>query len=600
MCGIVGYTGQQEAAPLLVTGLKLLEYRGYDSAGLVVMNAGKPQRVRSLGYVENLERALSDNGVRGTVGIAHTRWATHGVPHEKNAHPHSDATQTFFVVHNGIIENYEAIRNYVGDQVHYTSETDTEVIAHLLSFEYARTHSVEEAFKLVCARIRGSYGLAVVSSHEPEKIFFARYASPLLLGRGETGMFVCSDIAPLIGNCTHVVYLNDGEWGYVSPSGMRIYTKGGEEVSPDEHVVPESIDAETKGSYAHYMQKEMLEAPRVIQSALAGRLKAGQTNPHLRELDSCGAWSSCAHLRIIACGTSYHAALYGKYIIESVSHIPVTVEIASEFRYKTYLPVTGEIVIAISQSGETADTRAGVLLAKSRGIPTIGLVNVALSTIAREVDTCILLNAGPERSVASTKACISQSVVCALLALTRIADESIAEELRNALLELSTHASMTLSMLSKIDGTVRALAQADNIFCLGRGGLYAVALEAALKLKEVAYIHAEGYPGGELKHGSLALIDARVPTLAFVSRNELLRDKLLSNIAEVRSRGGAVVEVSNSVSEQSTYIQTPTVSVFVEPIIHFVAAHMITYAIGCARGTPIDKPRNLAKAVTVE
>ena len=598
MCGIIGYTGSRRAAPLLTGALQQLEYRGYDSAGLSLYESGAFIRVRSLGYVSQLKEKVEGIALQGTMGIAHTRWATHGAPSEKNAHPHADASGLFHVVHNGIIENHADIRSALGIQS-YSSDTDTEVIAHLVSKYYNETHSVSESFARMCNTIQGSYAIALVSTHEPQTIYFARKSSPLLIGVADDGVFICSDIAPLVGMVKKVLYLNDGDRGYVhATEGVRELNGAvfmGNYVSPPEHT-----DAGEKGAYPHYMKKEMYEAPQVIQAALRGRLEAGKTKPYFVELEAIGqAWDMCAHIRIVACGTSFHAALYGKYIIESIAHIPVTVEIASEFRYSTYLPHLNEVVIVVSQSGETADTRAALQCAREHGVPTLGIVNVEHSTIAREVDVCILLNAGREVSVASTKACISQSVVLALLALTKAYDVSVAHELTTALLSLSVQARDVLERDAEYKKALGDFKDAETVFCLGRGGTYSVALEAALKLKEVAYVHAEGYPGGELKHGSLALIGITVPTIAFVPQDPLLREKMQSNIAEVQARGGPVICVSSAEGPEIK-IKTPSVSQYVTPIIYTMVAHMIAYHIGVARNTSIDKPRNLAKAVTVE
>lgn len=601
MCGIIGYTGKRQAAPLLLTGLEQLEYRGYDSAGISVMHAGLCVRARATGYVSELRKVVSTKDIKGTAGIAHTRWATHGAPLEKNAHPHTDAQGQFHVVHNGIIENHQSLRAALPASIQYSSDTDTEVIAHLLSEAYRKSHSVEGAFTEVVSQLSGSYGLAVVCVHEPERIYIAKRASPLLVGIGTGETYVSSDIVPLIGMAHHAIYLKDGELGWITPTEVHIQTIMGNPVQQEQHPVPEASLASSKGVYAHYMQKEMHEAPHVIQAAMKNRLHAGVIRPLFPELQVVKEkWLRCNHLRVVACGTSYHAALYGKYVIEAVAHIPVTVEIASEFRYRTYLPVADEIVVGVSQSGETADTYAALMLARDRGVPTIGIVNVEGSTIARGVDACVLLRAGPEMSVASTKACIGQSVIFAMLALSRATDEGIATSLSDSLSQLAARATETLEKNINRDA-LNEFKEAQTVFCLGRGGEYSVAMEAALKLKEVAYIHAEGYPGGELKHGSLALIDVTVPTLAFLSEDETLRSKLISNIAEIRSREGRVTVVSSEkLSEADAHISIPKTSVYVAPILHTMIAHLVSYHIGCMRGTPIDKPRNLAKAVTVE
>lgn len=601
MCGIIGYTGKKQAAPLLVSGLEQLEYRGYDSAGISVLDGARCTRVRTAGYVAGLKKAVESKHVHGTTGIAHTRWATHGPPTEKNAHPHTDTLEEFHVVHNGIIENHAALRAALPTGTQYSSDTDTEVIAYHLSHSYEKHHSVEKAFKDVLSLLTGSYGLAVVSVHEANRIYVAKQASPLIIGIGSGEMYICSDMTALVGKVQNALYMKDGEWGWVTPTDVSIFNKNGEPLQQELHPVPEATALTEKGIYKHYMQKEMNEAPRVIQSALEGRLMVGALTPTLPELKKVQeAWDACRHIRFIACGTSYHAALYGKYIIETIAHVPVTVEIASEFRYRTYLPDPTEVVIGISQSGETADTAAALALAHERKVPTIAIVNVESSTIARSVDACILLHAGPEMSVASTKACVGQSIVCALLALSKATHPNTAQSLSDALSKLAIHATETLE--KSIDqAVIQQFKNAQTVFCLGRGGEYAVAMEAALKLKEVAYIHAEGYPGGELKHGSLALIDGHVSTLAFISEDETLRSKLVSNIAEVRSRGGKVVVVtSKRMDDIDACIYIPEVSVYVAPIIHTIVAHRIAYEVGCMQGTPIDKPRNLAKAVTVE
>jgi glutamine---fructose-6-phosphate transaminase (isomerizing) len=598
MCGIIGYTGTKPVAQLLIEGLQQLEYRGYDSAGVSISSGTTITRVRAVGYVEQLRQKIDAVHPSGTTGIAHTRWATHGSPSERNAHPQVSTSDAFHVVHNGIIENYKEIRARLGPCV-YASDTDTEVIVQLMDVYYAETHSVAEAFKKTCNELRGSYAIALLSTHEPGTIFFARKASPLLIGVCESGAFICSDIGPLMGKIQKVLYVSDGDIGYIDSKGVA-YTIDGKSLTAGYQNAPEREGATEKGVYKHFMEKEMKEAPQVIQAALRGRLHAGITVPEFVELEGMkDAWKKCTQFRIVACGTSFHAALYGKYILETISRIPVVVEIASEFRYRTYIPAAHEILIVVSQSGETADTIAALQCAKACNVPTVGIVNVEHSTIARAVDTCILLHAGPEMSVASTKACVSQSVVFALLALLRVADAEAADELRTALLALSIHATSVLERDKDLERVLECLKNSHTVFCLGRGGTFSVALEAALKLKEVAYIHAEGYPGGELKHGSLALIDTEVPTIVFVPEAGVLRDKMLSNVAEIHARGGATITVSSDDDGDST-IHTPKVSAYVAPILHTMIAHEIAYCAGLMRGTSIDKPRNLAKAVTVE
>jgi glucosamine--fructose-6-phosphate aminotransferase (isomerizing) len=584
-----------------------LEYRGYDSAGISLLKKnGQIQRMRVTGYVSKLVEAFQkEEKMTSVCGIGHTRWATHGAPSEANAHPHSDCSGAFHVVHNGIIENHTELRAFLadgGDHV-FSSGTDTEVIAHLLEHFFKKEKNVEKAFFATIQLLKGSFGIVVLSMHSPGVLYVARRSSPILLGVAKEGVYVASDAAPFAGVTEKIVHLLDDQVAIVTKKGVvDVRTLKGMPVPYDVVTLSAANEEHSKGAYAHYMLKEIHEAPEVISAALRGRISPSGTDVVLGGLESIAQQlQQVTRFRIIACGTSYHAALLGKTAFEAIAHIPTEVEIASEFRYRTYVPSAGEVVVAISQSGETADTLAGIRKAKQLGIPTIGIVNVVGSSIAREVDAGLYCYAGPEISVASTKACISQATVCMLIAL-RFASGQKRAEIITELICLPEKARVLLHDTAEIEAYARAVASKEHMFFIGRGGEAAVSYEAALKAKEVAYMYAEGYPAGELKHGSLALITQDVPTVAFASSNATIAEKLDSNIQEVLARGGQVLLVAPLQAKTShcTTIYIPRAHEVIQPILHTIVAHLMTYFIGAARKTSIDKPRNLAKAVTVE
>jgi glucosamine--fructose-6-phosphate aminotransferase (isomerizing) len=609
MCGIVGYIGPQTASPLLIEGLKRLEYRGYDSAGIATMNGTGLETRKAKGKISMLETLVNGSPVHGTVGIAHTRWATHGPPNECNAHPHHDCTNTIAVVHNGIIENYGALRRMLLQQGHqFKSETDTEVLAHLIEAAMdgdALEDAVIDALHLV----EGTYGIAVISSREPDKIVCARKGSPLLIGLGEGEFFVASDAAAILQHTRSVVYLDDGEMGVLTRDGYEVLDLGARRVRKGVSRIDWDLDQIEKSGFDHFMLKEIVEQPQTVQNTMRGRLvvdegfsKLGGINLTRDELQAVD------RVIITACGTSWHSGLIGELYIEELARIPVSVEYASEFRYRNPIVTKNTLCIVISQSGETADTLAAMREAKRRGAKTLGLVNVVGSTIAREDDGGIYLHAGPEIGVASTKAFTSQVIALALLTLklARRREMSVMQgrELAQAMLKLPEQIQSILDRSSEIDALAERFKDATNFLYLGRGYNFPVALEGALKLKEISYIHAEGYPAAEMKHGPIALIDENMPVV-FIAPHDAVFDKIVSNIQEVKARGGRVIAITSQ-DEAVLHglidheIRIPQTVDMLYPILSVVPLQLLAYYIAVKRGLNVDQPRNLAKSVTVE
>jgi glucosamine--fructose-6-phosphate aminotransferase (isomerizing) len=610
MCGIVGYIGTRMAQPVLIEGLKRLEYRGYDSAGVSLMNgngAGVQTR-KAKGKIAMLESAIAKNPVDGNVGIAHTRWATHGPPNECNAHPHHDCTGTISVVHNGIIENYGPLRAMLKQMGHtFVSDTDTEVLAHLV--EAAFDGNLEDAVVDALALVEGTYGIAVISSKEPDKIVAARKGSPLLIGIGEGENYVASDVAAILAHTRQVVYLDDGEMAILTRDGYQVCDLDQQIVKKRVNRIDWNLDEIEKGGFDHFMLKEIMEQPTTIENTMRGRLvtdegfsKLGGLNLTMDELKNID------HIILTACGTSWHSALIGKLMIEEHARIRCEVEYASEFRYRNPIVSDRTLCIVISQSGETADTLAAMREAKRRGAKTLGLVNQVGSTIAREDDGGIYLHAGPEIGVASTKAFTSQVVALALLTLKlgRIRNMSVVKgrEIAQALEALPKQIQSILDRAPEIEKIAEAFTDATNFLYLGRGYSFPAALEGALKLKEISYIHAEGYPAAEMKHGPIALIDAEMPVV-FIAPHDSVFDKVVSNVQEVKARGGRVIAITSRVEPSlegkiDYEIRIPETIDMLNPVLAAIPLQLLSYYIAAKRGLNVDQPRNLAKSVTVE
>jgi glutamine---fructose-6-phosphate transaminase (isomerizing) len=608
MCGIVGYVGDRIATPLLIDGLKRLEYRGYDSAGVAIMNGKGVETRKAAGKIARLESVIDANPPHGTLGIGHTRWATHGPPNETNAHPHVSTDRSIAVVHNGIIENATALkagleaRGFV-----FTSDTDTEVLAHLIEAAYAG--NLEAAVIEALRQVDGTYGIAVISSNEKDKIVAARKGSPLLIGLGEGEYFVASDASAILAYTRNVVYLDDGDVAVITRDGYKVLDL--DAVLRDKPVSRIEWDLEQieRGGYPHFMLKEIFEQPTTAENTMRGRLileegfsKLGGLNISKEDL------LKVDNIIITACGTSWHSALIGEMMIEELCRIPVEVEYASEFRYRNPIVTPTTLCIVISQSGETADTLAAMREAKRRGARTLGLVNVVGSTIAREDDGGIYLHAGPEIGVASTKAFTSQVIALALftLKLARLRNLSVAQgrEIAQALARLPEQIQSILDRAEEIEALAEEFKRATNFLYLGRGYNFPAALEGALKLKEISYIHAEGYPAAEMKHGPIALIDEMMPVVCIAPHDSVF-EKITSNIQEVKARKGKIIAITTrdepSLAGKLDYeFRIPETVDLLTPILASVPLQLLAYYIAVKRGCNVDQPRNLAKSVTVE
>ena len=609
MCGIVGYIGKREAKDLLIEGLHRLEYRGYDSSGVALMEKGKLKRVRALGKVAELESKTNGTKFQANLGIAHTRWATHGKPSEKNAHPHADCSGTTALVHNGIIENYVELKERLVKQGHrFASETDTEVVAHLIEEHLKKSKDFESAFAAAIKELRGTYGIAAVSVSESEKLFVARMGSPLLIGVGKDEFFVASDVSAILAHTKRVVYLEDGERavitqdGYVVKSGQTVQKK---EVSD----VGWSEKEANRGGYPHFMLKEIFDQPESFADALRGRLLPAEGTARfggLREVEK--RLEGIERIVIVSCGTSYHAGLVGEYMLEEYAGIPVEVEFASEFRYRKPLLDKHTAVLALSQSGETADTLAAIREAKNKGALALGIVNVVGSSIARETDAGVYNHAGPEVSVASTKAFTSQLAVLSLLTLylgrkrgmSLVTGQRIAKELLKLprLMEKIFEQSGTIKKLAK------KYADRKNYLYLGRKYNFPIAFEGALKVKEIAYVSAQGYPTGEMKHGPIALVDRESLTV-FIAPVDSVYEKSLSGLEEIKARGGTVLAITtegNTTLEKKAdaVVYIPKTLEMLTPILSVIPLQLFAYHMSANLGYDVDRPRNLAKSVTVE
>jgi glucosamine--fructose-6-phosphate aminotransferase (isomerizing) len=608
MCGIVGYTGPRQALPVLLDGLKRLEYRGYDSAGIALIADGKLIVEKSAGKIAALEAQLGRATQKANVGIAHTRWATHGAPTTRNAHPHTDCAGNVAVAHNGIIENHAALRKMlVGKGHRFVSETDTETLAHLIEQFYQG--SLEEAVAAALQEVEGTYGIVVISAKEPDTIVAARSGSPLLLGLGNGENFVASDPSAVLAYTRSVVYLDEGNLAVVRPSGYQVKDRHAVPLSKEVSQIEWDLATIERGGYPHFMLKEICEQPESIRNTLRGRLLEEEGTARLGGLNlSTEALAGIHRIVLTACGTSWHAALVGEYMIEELVRLPAEVEYASEFRYRNPLVDEHTLVIVISQSGETADTLAALREAKRRGARTLGIVNVVGSSIAREVDGGIFIHAGPEIGVASTKAFTSQIAALAVFTLFLGRQRSLSilqgREIVKALKKLPEQLEAVLAKRPQIEELAERYTRASNVLYLGRGYNFPVALEGALKLKEISYIHAEGYPAAEMKHGPIALIDELMPVV-FVAPRDAVHAKIMSNIEEVRARGGQVIAVVTEGDAAITSIvdhaiEIPETMDFLTPILSSVPLQLLAYHIAVRRGCNVDQPRNLAKSVTVE
>jgi glucosamine--fructose-6-phosphate aminotransferase (isomerizing) len=608
MCGIVGYVGPRKAVPILMEGLRRLEYRGYDSAGIALQEPQGMLYEKSAGKISALDKHLAGRVFDSSCGIAHTRWATHGEPNDNNAHPHSDCTGKIAVVHNGIIENFRALRELLTKKGHkFTTDTDTEVVAHLVE-EYYEGNLVESV-RTALSQVEGTYGIAVLSQDSPGEIVVARNGSPLVVGNGDHENLVASDVSALLQHTKQVIYLKDHELAVVTAEGVSVSTIENVKVTPKVEEISWSLDQIEKGGYPHFMLKEIFEQPSTIRMATRGRLNldsgTSRLNGVARKLDEL---SKVNRVIITACGTSWHAGLIGEYLLEEVARIPVEVEYASEFRYRSPIIPEGTVVIGISQSGETADTLAALREARLKGASVLGIVNVVGSTIARETDAGVYIHAGPEIGVASTKAFTSQITVLALITLLLGRQRNMSLEAgRSFLHELDLIPEKAERILAQSEA-IRTLAEAychhNNFLYLGRGINFPVALEGALKLKEISYIHAEGYPAAEMKHGPIALIDENMPVVV-VALKDSVYEKVINNIQEIKARRGRVIAIVTEGDEYACRladhcIEIPAVTGPLTPLLSILPLQLLAYHMAVLRGCDVDQPRNLAKSVTVE
>jgi glutamine---fructose-6-phosphate transaminase (isomerizing) len=620
MCGIVGYIGPKKVVPVIIEGLRKLEYRGYDSAGIAVVNsAGKMDIRRAPGKLRNLEEAIQKAPLEGTYGIGHTRWATHGRPTEENAHPHRDCTGQYVVVHNGIIENYLELKEKLQKEGHkFVTETDTEIVAHLVE-KYAKEFSFEEAVRRTLKDLRGIYSLVFLSAKDPQKLIAARIGPPSVIGLGDGEYFVASDIPALLEHTREVFFLADGDIAILTRDGVRVTDIDGKPLNrPSHHVSWDPIMAE-KGGYKHFMQKEIFEQPRAVRDTILNRISQDTGKVFLDEMQITDAeFRAFEKVRIVACGTSWHAALAGKFMIEKLARVPVEVDYGSEFRYRDPILDAKTLTVCISQSGETADTLAAQREAKLKGSPTLAICNVMGSMITREAAGTILTHAGPEIGVASTKAFTSQLASLVLLAsyLGQIRGKLSAEAARHLMLEFTRipHKIETILQAEETgfyEDLARQFFRNTDFLYLGRGIHYPIALEGALKLKEISYIHAEGYPSGEMKHGPNALIDENLPVVVLATRDDsdpgslTLYEKSISNIKEVKARDGIVISVvtqgDHLAREASDHIiELPAAPELLATMLEIVPLQLLAYHIAVRRGCDVDQPRNLAKSVTVE
>ncbi|REK71336.1 glutamine--fructose-6-phosphate transaminase (isomerizing) [Paenibacillus paeoniae] len=610
MCGIVGYIGKRGSQDILLEGLKKLEYRGYDSAGIAVFTSNGLEIKKSKGRLAVLEDKLKGEPLEGSVGIGHTRWATHGKPSDVNSHPHTDNSAKFSVVHNGIVENYLELKDELIAKGHvFVSETDTEVISHLVADEY--NGNIVEAVQRAVVRMRGAFALGVLTEYEPERLVAVRFASPLVIGIGEGENFIGSDIPAILEHTRNVYILNDGEMAVLTRSGVELMTTGGETISKEiVHVDWDIVTAE-KAGFDHFMLKEIYEQPKAYRDTMRGRISDDGKSVQLKELSMSEDYiKSLRKVHIVACGTAYHTGLVGKSVIESLVRIPVETDVASEYRYRSPIITPDTLVIVVSQSGETADTLAALREARSKGARVLAITNVVGSSVAREADDVIITWAGPEIAVASTKAYTSQLIAFYLFSLHLAEvlgsqERAAVEELIAGLHALPEQVEQILEQAPVLKQIAEFISHHKSLFFIGRGVDYAVAQEGSLKLKEISYIHSEAYAAGELKHGTLALVEEGVPVIALVTQ-EALYEKTMSNIKEVKARGAHVLAIANSGSEQEIAksvdetFAIPRTLPLLTPALAVVPLQLLSYYASLALGHDVDKPRNLAKSVTVE
>ncbi len=609
MCGIVGYVGFRSAPDILMEGLRRLEYRGYDSSGLAVVESGSLHLRRCVGKINELDKALAEEPLIGSVGIGHTRWATHGKPTEENAHPHRDCSGKLVVVHNGIIENYRDLRNGLIDRGHtMASETDTEVIAHLI--EECYRNDLLEAVRECLGKLEGVYALVTLHADHPETLVIARSGPPLVVGLGEGEMFVASDIPAVLHHTRRFIYLDDGQIGVVGADSVQIVDGDGKRVEPDPVTISWDPIMAEKGGYRHFMQKEIHEQPEALADTIRGRYFDNEEGIALDELDlSDSMISGLDRCVLLACGTSWHAGLVGQFLIEELARIPTTVDYGSEFRYRN--PVVGDrtLAIAITQSGETADTLAAIRECREKGATVLSICNVVGSMVTRESDGVIYTHAGPEIGVASTKAFTTQLACLVLLAIylgrrRNVLDPARAQELIDRLMAIPHQIEQIIDLDESIEQMAGHYYKHTNFLYLGRGIHFPIALEGALKLKEISYIHAEGYPAGEMKHGPIALIDENMPVV-FLAPRDSVYEKVLGNLEEVKARGGIVIAVADHrdefLLEKADHLITiPQTDPLLTPILATVPLQLFAYHVAVLKGTDVDQPRNLAKSVTVE
>ncbi|MBZ4414902.1 glutamine--fructose-6-phosphate transaminase (isomerizing) [Myxococcus sp. RHSTA-1-4] len=611
MCGIVGYVGDKESAPILVSGLKKLEYRGYDSAGVAVVSRNQLNVVRATGKLRNLENRVVADQPQGTIGIGHTRWATHGRPSDENAHPHT--YKNVAVVHNGIIENHLKLKEQLRARGHvFSSETDTEVFAHLISDELERGLELPDAVRAAINQVQGTYALAVVTANDPNRIVCTKNASPMVLGLGQGQNFIASDVPAVLEHTRDIVYMEEGDLAVVTASKVDIFNRQGQRVNRPTRRIDWTPMMAEKGGHKHFMHKEIWEQPRAVGDTLRGRMLLSEGDVHFE------GWNltpekvrSLTKITILACGTSWHSGIAGKHMIESLARLPVEVELASEFRYRDPIVDGTHLAIAISQSGETADTLAAFKEAKARGATAMAICNVIGSAMTREAEFSVLTNAGPEIGVASTKAFTTQLVALYLLAvkLGRMRGTLTVQAAQEHLTHLAQIPKMIEDVLKcepQVKKVAREFMSAQDFLFLGRGPMHPVALEGALKLKEISYIHAEGYAGGEMKHGPIALIDEKMPVVVIAPKQpHVAYEKIIGNIEEVRARGGKVIAV---IDEDDAHvagladhvIRIPAASALLAPVVATIPLQLLAYHVAEMRGNDVDQPRNLAKSVTVE
>ncbi|HNS29734.1 MAG TPA: glutamine--fructose-6-phosphate transaminase (isomerizing) [Tenuifilaceae bacterium] len=611
MCGIVAYNGSREAYPIVLNGLKRLEYRGYDSTGICIVN-GEPFIKKRRGKVADLESSINNAPIKGTIGMGHTRWATHGTPSDGNAHPHMSMNGHFIIIHNGIIENYGLLKSRLERRGYtFKSDTDTEILVNLIEYIYLKGNvPAEIALRLALTKVVGAYGIVVICRDEPNMLIAARKGSPLVIGVGDNEYFVASDATPIIEHTNSVIFLNDNDIAIIRKNELTLKTIANEALIPNVQKIDLDIEEIEKNGFEHFMLKEIFEQPRSIEDTFRGRISADHKQIHLGGLYLVlPRLVKAKRLILIGCGTSWHAALVGEYLIEEFARIPVEVEYASEFRYRNPIIYKDDIVIAISQSGETADTLAAIKFARSAGALVLGICNVVGSSIPRETDAGVYTHAGPEIGVASTKAFTAQVTVLTLIALLLgrkrdIISQDRYEQLIAEMLAVPKKIEKILESSPKVEKVAKVFKDSTNFLYLGRGYFFPLALEGALKLKEISYIHAEGYPAAEMKHGPIALIDQKMPVVVIAPQDNSY-EKVVSNVQEIKARDGVVISIVTEgdklIREISDYtIEIPKSSEIVESLLAVVPLQLLAYYIAVFRGCDVDQPRNLAKAVTVE